>query len=71
MTPSGAGARNNPCFGKDMPIDVERKEDTVFLDVHGDKVIAGCLHQRATLTLSGNQMTGALADGRGVTLTKK
>jgi hypothetical protein len=68
---AGAGGKHNPCFGKDMPVAVERKDDNVLLDVHGGKVVQGCMDQRATLTLSGNRMTGALADGRSVSLTKK
>ena len=67
---TGAGGNHNPCFGKDMPVAVERNGDTILLDVSGDKVMPGCMNQRATLMLSGDQMSGTLADGRAVSLKK-
>ena len=71
MTPVVAGARGNPCFGKDFPMSVESTADAVILDIRGGQVIAGCIEQRATLTMSNGQLTGKLANGRAVSLSKK
>jgi N-methylhydantoinase A/oxoprolinase/acetone carboxylase beta subunit len=71
MTPTSAGSRKNPCFGKDLPMTVQAVAEGVVLEIRGGQVISGCMDQRANLTLNAEKLTGALADGRPVTLTKK
>ena len=67
----GPRGRANPCLGRDLPMTVEAKGDSVVLDIRGAEVLAGCLNQRVTLTLTGGQLSGQFPSGSAVKLTKK
>ena len=70
MQAVGAGARKNPCMGKELPLEIVSGPDPLVLHVSGSKVIAGCMDGNVTLVPSGAGYKGTLADGREVTLTR-
>jgi hypothetical protein len=71
MAMLGAAGRNNPCSGKELPVLVQPGADAVVLDIQGEKLIQGCLHTKATLSLANDELKGTLADGRPVALNRK
>jgi hypothetical protein len=66
-----AATRNNPCFGKSLPVVVHSSPDGVMLEVRGSDVIPGCVDTKITLTGSGAEYKGQTGAGRPVTLTRK
>ena len=66
-----AAARNNPCFGKSLPVVVHSAPDGVMLEVRGSDAIPGCMDARITLTGGGAEYKGQTGAGRPVTLTRK
>jgi len=68
---AGPGARNNPCFGKELPVAVESSAEALVLNVNGSQVIQGCMDAKISLTLIGAEYKGQTTRGRAVSLTRK
>lgn len=68
-----ARGRVNPCLERDFPVAVASQGDgQLQFDVQGDKVIKGCVDQRATLSGSGaDRLEGQLNDGRALSFTRR
>ncbi len=71
MTPQSGPGRNNPCFGRELPITVTQSESQVTIEILGDKVIQGCMNQTASMKLlDPKTLEGALKDGRPIKLSR-
>ena len=68
-----ARTRVNPCLERDFPIVVvAQAEGQLQFDIAGDKVIKGCIDQRATLTASdADTLQGRLNDGRALAFSRR
>src|ERR1700710_2528627 len=68
----GTQARNNPCLGKNFPVEVtSQTKGEVKSDVKKSSLINGCPDQSITLhSAGGNLLEGATADGRAIKLSR-
>ena len=72
ILPRGTQARNNPCFGKEFPVQVtSQTEAELKFEVKQSSVLPGCPDQSVTLRNSGaKSLEGTTADGRAVKLSR-
>jgi len=67
-----ARSRGNPCVGREAPIVVKSAtDDELVFEVNRSQVLAGCRNSTLRFRkVDDKQMTGQMADGRVVTLTR-
>lgn len=69
---SGRAGRENPCFDRDLPVQVsEKSPGEVRLAAAGGEGLAGCFQGAVTLHVQGTSMSGVTAQGRAIKLSRE